>query len=210
MQGVLNDDEGKPWFSKKLLQLDWGRENKRRCTLHRHLGVKHIDEQSEMIIANYQIVRWVQVFLLQGEYAHCQSIRHWAFQKKVSRVVADGNEAQNPMKSYYGVLQICQERHLCHGPLNNCVWNHSIHWGLSSAPLFLQESSHSGGFQWNRIWQKALLIYLFPCFLFWWDSGGFWNLHRNFPWNGLPRNGQEWNSAGICLFICYLFVTHNK
>ena len=67
-------------------------------------------------------------------------------------------------------------------------------WGLSSAPPI---PAGIWSFQWNRIWQKALLIYLFECFPFWWNSGGFQNLHQN-----VHQNGQEQNSAGIHSFIC--------
>ena len=41
-----------------------------------------------------------------------------------------------------------------------------------------------------------------------WNSGGFRNLHRNVPRNGLPRNGPEWSSPEsariIDLFVIYL------
>ena len=55
--------------------------------------------------------------------------------------------------------------------------------GLSSAPPI---PAGIRSFRWNEIKQKALLNYLFWCFPFWWNSGGFRNLH----WN-VPRNRQE-------------------
>ena len=77
--------------------------------------------------------------------------------------------------------------------------------GLSSAPPIPAGIRsfrwNSAGFRWNRIWHKALLIYLFRCFPFQGNSGGFQNLHQN-----VSQNGQERHSTGM--FICLLLICH--
>ena len=61
-------------------------------------------------------------------------------------------------------------------------------------PLFLQESSHSGG----------ILV----------DSRIYTRIFPGMDWNSVPWNGQEWNFMAFHLFVCYiivyLFVMDNK
>lgn len=72
---------------------------------------------------------------------------------------------------------------------------------LAVPPLFLQESSHSGGIlvEWNLAGRCS--DFVIPVLS---HSGGIWsfrNLHWNVPGNGVPQNGQEQNSM-------YFTLTH--
>ena len=87
---------------------------------------------------------------------------------------------------------------------SSCVYPQWLFpWRLSSAPpLFLKESGHSSGITMHS---GGIEFGRRPCSIIYsgvFHSGGFQNLHWNVSQNGLPWNGQEWNSTGICFFIC--------
>jgi hypothetical protein len=75
---------------------------------------------------------------------------------------------------------------------------------LSVPHLFLPDSGHSGGFQWNKNWQRALPILLFLLFLIPAES-----LHSGIDTGMFP--GIHWNRLQPeCVYQNSIYLIYNQ